>query len=54
MMKRIATFLGLKPKPKPKPKPAGKKKTANNIERKFRRLVKNGYSKPQARYYSTM
>jgi hypothetical protein len=52
MMKRIATFLGLKPKPKkPKPKP---KKTANNIERKFKKLVKNGYSKPQARYYSTL
>lgn len=51
-MKRIATFLGLKPKPKkPKPKP---KKTANNIERKFKKLVKNGYSKPQARYYSTL
>ena len=50
MMKRIATFLGLKPKPK-KPKP---KKTANNIEKKFKKLVKNGYSKPQARYYSTM
>lgn len=53
MMKRIATFLGLKPKPK-KTKPAAKKKTANNIERKFKKLVKNGYSKPQARYYSTM
>lgn len=51
-MKRIATFLGLKPKPKkPKSKP---KKTANNIEKKFKKLVKNGYSKPQARYYSTM
>ena len=53
MMKRIADFLGLKPKPKPKPKPKAKK-TANNIERKFRRLVKNGYSMPQARYYSTL
>ena len=51
MMKNIAIFLGLKPKPKPKPKP---KKTANNIEKKFKRLVKNGYSMPQARYYSTM
>ena len=51
MMKRIATFLGLKPKPKPK---NPRKKTANNIERKFKKLVKNGYSKPQARYYSTM
>ena len=49
MMKRITNLLGLKPKPKPKPK-----KTANNIERKFKQLVKNGYSKPQARYYSTM
>jgi hypothetical protein len=53
MMKRITDFLGLNPKPKPKPK-SPPKKTANNIERKFRRLVKNGYSKPQARYYSTM
>jgi hypothetical protein len=51
MMKNIAIFLGLKPKPKPKPKP---KKTANNIEKKFKKLVKNGYSMPQARYYSTM
>ena len=49
MMKNIAVFLGLKPKPKPKPK-----KTANNIEKKFKKLVKNGYSMPQARYYSTM
>ena len=49
MMKNIAIFLGLKPKPKPKPK-----KTANNIEKKFKKLVKNGYSMPQARYYSTM
>ena len=49
MMKRITNFLGLKPKPKPKPK-----KTANNIEKKFKKLVKNGYSMPQARYYSTM
>ena len=48
-MKRITNFLGLKPKPKPKPK-----KTANNIEKKFKKLVKNGYSMPQARYYSTM
>jgi hypothetical protein len=52
-MKRIANFLGLKPKPKPKPKTKAKK-TANNIEAKFRRLVKNGYSLPQARYYSIM
>lgn len=51
MMKNIAVFLGLNPKPKPKPKP---KKTANNIEAKFRRLLRNGYSMPQARYYSTM
>ena len=49
MMKRITNFLGLKPKPKPKPK-----KTANNIEKKFKKLVKNGYSMPQARSYSTM
>ena len=53
MIKSIANFLGLKPKPKPKPKPKAKK-TANNIEAKFKRLVKNGYSMPQARYYSTM
>jgi hypothetical protein len=52
-MKRITNLLGLKPKPKPKPR-SPHKKTANNIERKFKQLVKNGYSKPQARYYSTM
>lgn len=47
MMKIIIDLFGPKPKPKPK-------KTANNIEKKFKRLVKNGYSMPQARYYSTM
>jgi hypothetical protein len=45
--------MGYKPKPKPKTKPKAKK-TANNIERKFKRLLKNGYSIPQARYYSTL
>jgi hypothetical protein len=49
MMKIIIDLFG--PKPKPKPKPRSKK---NNIEAKFKRLVKNGYSMPQARYYSTM
>ena len=49
MMKIIVDLFGPKPKPKPKPK-----KTANNIEKKFKKLVKNGYSMPQARYYSTM
>lgn len=32
--------------------PASKK--ANNIERKFKRLLKNGYSIPQARYWSKL
>jgi hypothetical protein len=53
MMKFIVSLMGYKPKPKPKTKPKAKK-TANNIERKFKRLLKNGYSIPQARYYSTL
>jgi hypothetical protein len=53
MMKFIISLMGYKPKPKPKTKPKAKK-TANNIERKFKRLLKNGYSIPQARYYSTL
>jgi hypothetical protein len=53
MMKFIVSLMGYKPKPKTKTKPKAKK-TANNIERKFKRLLKNGYSIPQARYYSTL
>ena len=52
MMKFIVTLLGYKPK-EIKPKPRAKK-TEANVEKKFRRLVKNGYSINRARYLSKM
>ncbi len=46
-------FTGKKKSPKKKsPSPATKR--ADNIERKFKRYLKNGYSIPQARYYSKL
>jgi hypothetical protein len=54
-MKRIANFLGLKPKPKPKPKPKiPRKKTEANIEKKFKSLLSDGYSINRARYFSRL
>ena len=48
MMKFIVTLLGYKPKD------VTRKKTETNIEKKFRRLLKNGYSIDRARYLSRL
>ena len=52
MMKFIVALMGYKPKEiKSSPR---KKSSETNIEKKFRRLVKNGYSINRARYLSKM
>jgi hypothetical protein len=52
MMKLVVAFLGYKPKEiKQTPR---KKKTEANIEKKFKRLLMNGYSINRARYMSKM
>jgi len=51
-MKLVVAFLGYKPKEiKQTPR---KKKTEANIEKKFKRLLMNGYSINRARYLSKM
>ena len=53
MFKSIRSLFDRKKTPKKKSlSPASKR--ANNIERKFKRLLKNGYSIPQARYWSKL
>ena len=53
MFKTLRSLFIRKKTPKPKSlSPASKR--ANNIERKFKRLLKNGYSIPQARYWSKL
>lgn len=54
MMKLIVSFLGYKPKDVTRKKASPAKKSADNIEKKFKRLVKNGYSINRARYLSRM
>lgn len=54
MMKFIVTLLGYKPKDVTRKKASPAKKSAANVEKKFRRLVKNGYSINRARYLSKM
>ena len=51
MMNFVVRVLGYKPK-EIKPKPRSKK--ATDIEKKFKRLLKNGYSINRARYLSKM
>ena len=52
MMKLVVSLLGYKPKEiKHTPR---KKKTEANIEKKFKRLLMNGYSINRARYLSKM
>jgi transcriptional regulator of NAD metabolism len=48
MMKFIVALLGYKPKD------VTRKKNETNIEKKFRRLLKNGYSIDRARYISRL
>lgn len=46
-------FFGFKPKEiKKKKNPSPQPKKPENIEKKFKRLLKNGYSINQARYFS--
>jgi hypothetical protein len=52
MMNFVVRVLGYKPK-EIKPKPRAKKK-ATDVEKKFKRLLKNGYSINRARYLSKM
>lgn len=53
MFKTVKSLIGRKKNSKKKSlSPAAKR--ANNIERKFKRLLKNGYSIPQARYWSKL
>ena len=53
MFKTLRSLFDTKKTPKKKSlSPAAKR--ANNIERKFKRLLKNGYSIPQARYFSKL
>ena len=53
MLKTLGKLFTPKRSPKKKSlSPAAKR--ANNIERKFKRLLKNGYSIPQARYWSKL
>jgi len=54
MMKFIVALLGYKPKDVTCKKASPPKKSATNIEKKFRRLLKNGYSINRARYLSKM
>ena len=52
MMKLVVALLGYKPKEiKHTPR---KKMTEKDIENKFKRLLKNGYSINRARYLSRM
>ena len=53
MFKLIRSLFVRKKTPKPKSlSPATKR--ANNIQRKYRRLLKNGYSINQAHYWSKL
>jgi len=54
MMKFIIALLGYKPKDVTRKKASPPKKSAANVEKKFRRLLKNGYSINRARYLSKM
>ena len=54
MFKIIKIFFTRKKKSPKKKSPSPATKRADNIERKFKRLLKNGYSIPQARYYSRL
>lgn len=47
-MMLLVRLLGYKPKKKKTPPPE------NKIEKKFKRLLKNGYSIDQARYFSKL
>ena len=52
MLKVVKVFFTRKKKSPKKNSLSPATKRADNVERKFKRLLKNGYSIPQARYYS--
>jgi hypothetical protein len=54
MLKFVQVIFTRKKKSPKKKSPSPATKRADNIERKFKRLLKNGYSIPQARYYSRL
>jgi len=54
MMKFIVALMGYKPKDVTRKKANPHKKSTSNIEKKFKRLVKNGYSINRARYLAKM
>jgi len=54
MLKAVKVFFARKKKSPKKKSLSPATKRANNIEKKFIRYLKNGYSIPQARYYSRL
>jgi hypothetical protein len=54
MMKLIVALLGYKPKNVTRKKATPDKKSAANIEKKFKHLVKEGYSPNRARYLARL
>jgi hypothetical protein len=55
MMKLIVALMGYKPKDVTRKRASPqKKKSASNIEKKFKHLVMNGYSINRARYLAKM
>jgi hypothetical protein len=54
MMKLVVALMGYKPKNVTRKKASPAKKTAANIEKKFKRLVREGYSLNRARYLSKL
>lgn len=54
MMKFLIALMGYKPKDVTRKKVVPRKKTASNIEKKVKLLVKNGYSINRARYLAKM
>jgi len=54
MLKQVKVFFTRKKKSPKKKSLSPVTKRANNIEKKFKRYLKDGYSIPQARYYSRL
>lgn len=54
MLKFVQVIFTRKKKSPKKNSPSPASKRAANVERKFKRYLKNGYSIPQARYYSRL
>jgi len=54
MLKVVKVFFTRKKKSPKKQSPNPATKRNANIERKFKRYLKNGYSIPQARYWSRL